>query len=359
MRASSVNVAVPLTLAPRPLILIHGMWSSATTWSTYTQAGNRLAAAHPHWRGFAVSTMNTGSEFSPYRPVNTVEQNAGLAWTFIQDRMTQLNAHEVDIAAHSLGGVITRRMLHDITYGEPAQDAVRSVVLLGTPNGGSSCSDAWAVPANRELTHAAMETFNLRYPGYPGAFTTSLYSDHFGSTCFDANIGDLFVPAWSTQAQSVNVVRRISPGIQHAAMTSDLRLFTDYLLPAFALSDAPADAGPTIALSNPTAASTRLHEGSVIGSSLSITRTVSIEPGRSLVASVIADAGAIGALHYPSGSGTASVALSAVGDYPVYEAEVSYTALGGTGSPITVSVTLEATTTASSPEWQWSLVTRR
>jgi pimeloyl-ACP methyl ester carboxylesterase len=102
--------------------------------------------------------MNTGSEFSPYRPVNTVEQNAGLAWTFIQDRMTKLNAHEVDIAAHSLGGVITRRMLHDITYGEPAQDAVRSVVLLGTPNGGSSCSDAWAVPANRELTHAAMET---------------------------------------------------------------------------------------------------------------------------------------------------------------------------------------------------------
>lgn len=356
---SSADIEVPLTVSPRPLILVHGMWSSASAWSAYTGGGNFLVSRHPLWLGFAVSTMDTGSPLLPYASVKTVAQNAQLAWTYIQARMSELNAHEVDITAHSLGGVITRRMLHDPSYGPSARSAIRSVVLLGTPNGGSSCSDAWAVPANRELTHSAMETFNLAYPGYPGTVTTSLYSDHFTSTCFDSNAGDLFVPSWSTQAQSVNLVRRVDPGVQHANMTGDSRLFTDYVLPALALPVAPANAGPTAQLTNPSASSTRLAEGTATGSPLSVTRSVTLEPGQRLVASVVADSGASGTLTYPSGSPTGSIPLARVGDYPLFEAEVSYATLGGTLGPHTVSVTIDATTTTASPEWRWSLAVRR
>lgn len=356
---SATSFTVPIAMSPRPVILVHGMWSSASIWNEYTRSGNLLVSANPQWRGYAVSTMNTGSAFTPYVTVNTITQNANLAWLFILQRMSDLNAHEVDVVGHSLGGVITRRMLHDPTNGAAARAAIRSVVLLGTPNGGSSCSDAWAVPANAELTHSAMETFNLAYPGYPGAFTTSLYSDHFGSTCFDANAGDLFVPSWSTQAQSVDVVRRINPGIQHASMPSDTRLFSDYVKPALARAVAPPPAGPTVALTNPAAASTRLDEGTATGTSLSVTRTVTIASGQSLVASVVAAAGATGTLTYPSGSGTASVPLSGIGDYPIFEGEVGYATLGGTTGDVSVSVTIDATTTAASQDWRWSLVARR
>ncbi len=357
--AAATSFTVPITMAPRPVILVHGMWSSASTWNEYTRTGNLLSSVNPLWRSYAVSTMNTGSPFTPYAPVNTITQNANLAWLFILQRMTDLNAHEVDVVGHSMGGIITRRMLHDSTNGAAARAAIRSVVLLGTPNGGSSCSEAWAVPANAELTHASMQTFNAAYPGYPGTVTTSLYSDHFGSTCFDANAGDLFVPSWSTQAQSVDVVSRISPGIQHANMTSDARLFGDYVKPVLALAAAPAPAGPTVALTNPAASSTLLHEGSATGATLSVSRAVTIESGQSLVASVVAADGATGTLTYPSGSGTASVPLSEVGDYPVFEGVVGYATLGGTTGPVTVNVSIDATTTASSPEWRWSLVARR
>jgi len=356
--SSATTFAVPVVIAPRPVILVHGMWSTSSMWNGYTGSGNFLVSSHAQWRGYAVSTMNTGSMWAPYAVVNTISQNAALAWTYIQQRMSDLNAHEVDVVGHSMGGVIIRRMLHDSTNGPAAQAAIRSVVLLGTPNGGSSCSEAWAVPANAELTHEAMETFNLAYPQYPGTFTTSLYSDHYDSTCFDANTGDLFVPSWSTQAQAVNVVRRINPGIQHADMPGSSRLFSEYVRPALALAAAPAPAGPTTALTNPSASSTRLHEGTATGSALSVTRTVTVAAGRSLVASVVADGGASGTVTYPSGSGTANLALSRVGDYPVFEGVVNPATLGNSSGPVTVSVTIDATTTAASPEWRWSLVTR-
>ena len=89
-----------------------------------------------------------------------------------------------------------------------------------------------------------------------------------------------------------------------------------------------------------------------------VTKSVTIQPGKSLVASVVGDSASTGTLTYPSGGGTATAALAEVGDYPVFEAEVSYANLGGTTGPVTVSVTLDATTTAASPEWRWSLVTR-
>ena len=357
--SGATTFAVPLTLAPRPLILIHGMWSSASIWSEYTGTDNVLSTAHSRWRGYAVSTMDTGSVWLPYASVNTVAQNASLAWDYVQARMSELNAHEVDIASHSLGGVITRRMLHDPAYGSAAQSAIRSVVLMGVPNGGSSCSDAWAVPANRELTYTAMDSFNLLYPGYPGTVATSLYSDHFGSTCFDSNAGDLFVPAWSTQAQSVNTVRKIEPGVQHSNMPSSSSVFNNYVRPALALASAPADAGPTPQLTNPSASSTVLFTGTETVMPLSVTKTVTIESGSSLVASVVGDAATTGNLTYPSGGGPVSVAFSQIGSYPVFEAEVSYASLGGTGAPVVVSVTINATTTAASPELRWSLVTRR
>lgn len=357
--SGATTFTVPLTVAPRPLILVHGMWSSASIWSEYTRTGNLLSTINSRWRGYAVSTMDTGSVLLPYASVNTIAQNASLAWAYVQARMSELNAHEVDIVGHSLGGVITRRMLHDPVYGAEAQSAIRAVVLMGVPNGGSSCSDAWAVPANRELTYTAMNSFNLLYPGYPGTVATSLYADHVGSTCFDSNAGDLFVPAWSTQAQSVNTVRKIDPGVQHANMPSSSSVFTNYVRPALALASEPANAGPTPQLTNPSASSTVLFDGTETVMPISVTKTVRIESGSSLVASVVGDSATTGTLTYPSGGGAASVALSQVGSYPIFEAEVSYASLGGTGAPRVVSVTIDATTTATPSELRWSLVTRR
>jgi len=175
--------------------------------------------------------MNTGSSWTPLAPVNTIQENAELAWAFIQARMRDTNAHEVDVVAHSLGGVIARRILHDPAFGAKAQEAIHTVVLLGTPNGGSPCSDALVVPANRELTIPAMAAFNMQNPGYPGVRSISLYADHWSTTCFAAGAGDSMVPAWSALTEPVDIPQRIALGVDHANMTSDSRVYHDYVKP--------------------------------------------------------------------------------------------------------------------------------
>ena len=230
--------SVPVSVAPRPVVFLHGMWASAGWWDAYVKPKGYLESADSRWTGYAVDTMDTGSPWNPLGSVNTIEENANLAWMFIEDRMRETNAHQVDVVAHSLGGVITRRMLHDSTYGTPAQEAIRTVVLLGTPNGGSPCSDTLVVPGNRELTIPAMKEFNEKYPGYPGVHSVSLYSDHWSTTCLASGAGDSMVPAWSALAQPVDVSQRMSPGVDHANMTNLPRVFTDYVKPVLTSNDA-------------------------------------------------------------------------------------------------------------------------
>lgn len=222
---------IPATIAPRPVIFVHGMWQDASWWDPYTKPSGFLATTNPAWKGFAVDTLNTGSALKPLASVNTVQQNADLTWDYISSRMRETNAHQVDVVAHSLGGVITRRLLHDPVNGQMAQDAIHTLVLLGVPNGGSPCSDTLAVPANRELTIDAMAEFNETNPGYPGVHSAALYSDHWSTTCFNPDSGDSLVPTWSALAQPTTTAKQITPGVSHPNMTSDPRLYREYVQP--------------------------------------------------------------------------------------------------------------------------------
>ena len=231
------SLKIPATIAPRPVIFVHGMWQDATWWDPYLGSRGFLASTNPAWKGFAVDTLDTGSPLRPLSSVNTVQQNADLTWEYISERMRETNAHQVDVVAHSLGGVITRRLLHDPNYGLNAQEAIHTVILLGVPDGGSPCSDTIPTPANREITITAMTEFNEMNPGYPGVQSTALYSDHWSTTCFTADAGDSMVPAWSTTAQPTTTTQRITPGVSHPNMTKDPRLYRDFIQPL--LQDPP------------------------------------------------------------------------------------------------------------------------
>ena len=235
--ADQQSLEIPATIAPRPVIFVHGMWQDATWWNSYLGSSGFLAATNPTWKGFAVDTLDTGSALKPLSSVNTVQQNADLTWEYISERIRETNAHQVDVVAHSLGGVITRRLLHDPNYGLNAQEAIHTVILLGVPDGGSPCSDTIPTPANREITITAMTGFNEMNPGYPGVQSAALYSDHWSTTCFTAEAGDSMVPAWSTTAQPTTTTQRITPGVSHPNMTKDPRLYRDFVQPL--LQDPP------------------------------------------------------------------------------------------------------------------------
>lgn len=357
----STTTTVPITLAPRPTVLLHGLWSSSATWNSYAGPNGFQQSVNSLWGANAVTGMNTGALLSPFGSVNTVSQNMEIAWTYLQNVRTTLNAHEVDIVAHSMGGIITRRLLHS-THATQARAAIRSVVMLGTPNGGSTCADTWSVAATEPLRPAVMRTFNDSNPGYPGVISSLFYATPLSLTCLSLSRGDSVVPEWSAKAQAVNTLVKASGSdcganrsstcdISHTSMTTDRGWFAKYVLPQLALPEDPAEPNPTTPDDIPTDTDVVLSQGTSPAGSVSQAVTVNLAANESLSVSIVTDEpNAAFTASYPSGSGTQSLTLTKEDGQPVYTTSVS-------GPLSNVTVTLGGSTSTSGVSWTFTKVT--
>jgi pimeloyl-ACP methyl ester carboxylesterase len=354
-------VDVPITLAPRPTVLIHGLWSSASTWSSYAAF---QSARHPLWVARAVNTMNTGALLAPFGSVKTVTENADEVWTYLQGVRTELNAGEVDLVGHSMGGIIARRLL----YGDHATDAraqIRSLVMFGTPNGGSNCAEIWSVAATAPLIPSTMTVFNLAYPGYPGVASTLVYSTQSNSTCFSPSPGDSVVPDWSAQALPVNQLIHAtesdcplapsppSCAISHTDMTSSEDWFRKYVVANLALAAQPDTSTMSQTAPPPIDSDDVIASGSIAASNpaTSVTQSQAVEltAAQKLVVSVASDESNF-TISYPDPAGvgtppTITTTLTKVGGQPVYQATITGPLGDPAATPSTVLVTLSGTTT--------------
>jgi pimeloyl-ACP methyl ester carboxylesterase len=136
-----------LKIAPKPLVLVHGLWSSWRAWETWQ---NILTTTHSYdWKAFPVGEkpekglMNTGGEFLSTTPTNTIAQNAGELEKYIKYAQEDRNAWHVDIVAHSMGGLISRYYISKLMPGNlpDGRPKVAHLIMLGTPNMGSPCAD--------------------------------------------------------------------------------------------------------------------------------------------------------------------------------------------------------------------------
>lgn len=163
-----------LKVAPKPLVLVHGLWSNWRAWEPWQ---NILTTSHSFdWKAFPVGEkpehgrMNTGEEMGNFGPTNTIAQNAAELGNYVDYAQRDRNAWHVDLVAHSMGGLISRRYIHAAmpTYPD-GKPQVSHLVMLGTPNMGSSCADLISGPlefagrsmeALRELRPANVLRFN-------------------------------------------------------------------------------------------------------------------------------------------------------------------------------------------------------
>jgi len=94
----------------------------------------------------------------------SIDENAKLLGTYIQQKKCETGAKQVNVVAHSMGGLITRRYI-DRYMG--SRD-INKLIMLGTPNGGSSSAIlanfankvTGILPPADELTLSALLTFN-------------------------------------------------------------------------------------------------------------------------------------------------------------------------------------------------------
>ena len=133
-----------------PVVLVHGIWSSAEDAWGGSLAGLRQAGFDCTVR-FDYGERNNGDPVEIAKSLATWIEGANgplkaAAAGKCGEKGLKTLAARYDIVAHSLGGLITRRMIADGKY-----QGIRRVITLGTPHQGSEFAD-WFVYFQRGKT---------------------------------------------------------------------------------------------------------------------------------------------------------------------------------------------------------------
>jgi pimeloyl-ACP methyl ester carboxylesterase len=224
---------------PKPVILVHGLWSNAEAWSPYQ---GYMAEAHSFaWKAFAVGAdpkhgkMNTGDHFGNYEPTNSIFQNAQELGKQIKFTQETENAWHVDVVAHSMGGLITRFYIHSFMKDSPdGKPVIKNLVMLGTPNMGSPWADIMFdkyaragkhVEALNQLRTDECRKFNQTITNRKGVKFSIVYTDRIPFTGDSWESGDGVVSKSSAIWQISDISH--SDSFDHTALTgeSDFKRF--------------------------------------------------------------------------------------------------------------------------------------
>ena len=233
----AVGESAPIAITPRPVVMVHGFKASWKGWSAYLGADGYLAAMGV--AGYAVGdgqvpgAMDIGDLATALTRTNTIAQNGAILGEYIRNVQQVTGAEQVDVLAHSMGGMITRYYLDRIMQTRN----VAQLIILGSPMGGSSCSMLPAalgllLPATLELQPSYMQAiFNpqiTRRRGVPfHALAGTKLLDAVQSPCTDV-ASDLVVSLASINAIAMPV-KEIA--LLHHALNDDPAAFTTFVQP--------------------------------------------------------------------------------------------------------------------------------
>jgi pimeloyl-ACP methyl ester carboxylesterase len=251
-----------LKVAPKPLVLVHGLWSNWRAWESWQ---NILTTTHSYdWKAFPVGEkaqhgrMRTGEEMGNFDPTNTIAQNAVELGQYVKHAQQDRNAWHVDLVAHSMGGLISRRYIHASMPSYPnGKPQVAHLVMLGTPNMGSRCADMISAPletagqsmdALRELRPSVVEQFNATHTERKGVEFSVLAGNPLPAICYmyDDNDGVVTVPSATWQITDVE-----QQGLLHTSLTGP-EGFSSFVKPRVAIGPKKAAEGVKLsALASP------------------------------------------------------------------------------------------------------------
>jgi pimeloyl-ACP methyl ester carboxylesterase len=247
----------PITVAPRPVILVHGFISNWQTWSSYLSSNGYLGSLG--LQGFAVGdgqvdgVLNTGVITNPAGRTNSIAQNAELLGEYISNVKTQTGAEMVDLVVHSMGGMISRYYIDRVMQ----ERDVAQLIMLGSPMGGSDCSVLPAalgffLPASIEIRESYMRgVFNQQIVHRQGIefydLAGTAINESFKSPCTDIP-NDTVV-----SFDSINAIELQSSKLEviHSDLTFSEQAFADFVKPllqkpagSFTSQPDPAPAAP-------------------------------------------------------------------------------------------------------------------
>lgn len=230
------SVEEPVRVRARPVVLVHGLNSNTGTWSKYP---GFLREINFTWKAYPVHLQTGYSIASQQRSARLRENAQTLADWVEYVRRTEQTWH-VDIVAHSMGGLISREYIHSFMPMAPdGRPTVGHLVMLGTPNRGSSCAHIMlsanlvaGIPnlmAPLELTPASVAKFNQRVYNQKGTKFSVLVGDNNKYKCELTNLepSDDVVLASSARYTFVHAYTDSA----HTDMTESHSDFTRFVMP--------------------------------------------------------------------------------------------------------------------------------
>jgi len=229
--------SLDIVIAPRPVVLVHGLNSSATSWRAYLGPHGFLARLG--LTGYAVGdgqvegVLNTGSLQAPTQPTNTVAANAEILGGYISRVKEVSGAQQVDLVVHSLGGLISRYYIARLMQTRD----VAQLIMLGSPHQGTDCANlplalGFYLPATLEIRTSYMrDIFNrqiTRRAGVPFYVVagTRIF-DRVGSPCTS-------VPSDLVVSRDSAVGIQVQPAqipLLHTDLNASEALFNDHVAP--------------------------------------------------------------------------------------------------------------------------------
>ena len=232
-----LGLTSPITVLPRPVVMVYGFISNWETWKPYLGPAGFLAALGiPSFAvgdGQVPGTLNTGEMFNPAKRTNTIAQNAEILGQYIAGVKQKTGAEMVDLVIHSMGGMISRYYIDRVMQDRD----VAQLIMLGSPMGGSDCAVLPAalgffLPASIEIRQSYMNgVFNRQITHRRGIEFFDLggtaIQDSFKSPCTD--IPNDTVVSFG----SVNAIQLQSSQIDtiHSSLTSSAEAFDGFVKP--------------------------------------------------------------------------------------------------------------------------------
>lgn len=268
---------------PKPIILVHGLWSNAAAWAPFPGFAESL---HPGYAGRVIPVAGMDTGLFPLDALleptathqmftrTTIGQNAASLDAYVDAVRKATGACHVDIVAHSMGGLISRHWIHH-TMPQAEDDGermLRHLVQLGTPNEGSPCADdimamypslvagapttfTATQPPNNVIeltTSQAIHGFSPQVNNTKGVPIFLAYSDILPFTCRLLESGDGVVAVSSALARVTSNPTFAGTSLVsmiHTAMTGDKGLFDGFI--GGILAEPPGGGAPGYRVAEP------------------------------------------------------------------------------------------------------------
>ncbi|MEO9022346.1 MAG: T9SS type A sorting domain-containing protein [Ginsengibacter sp.] len=127
---------IPIQVVLPPVLMVHGIWSDESTWKNLKDY--LLTNINYKYRPYELSTPRYPSDmgFSDNYPEIQLFINDLLE----QCRKNKISAGKVDVVCHSMGGILTRLYLQDISLYE---NNIHKLITINTPHSGSPLANIY------------------------------------------------------------------------------------------------------------------------------------------------------------------------------------------------------------------------